>query len=88
MRLGSRRNRRVDPLNSLSGGKRGAIGCIRACPVCHRYFIPWREDQRACSRRGANPVRIRRFRGKALEMTVRPHVLTLGWFRVWLVSCR
>jgi hypothetical protein len=36
---------------------------IKACPVCHRFFVAWRKDQKACGRRCANLFRIRKFRG-------------------------
>ncbi len=36
---------------------------IRSCPICHRFLIAWRKDQKACSRRCANLLRVRKFRG-------------------------
>jgi hypothetical protein len=37
---------------------------VKACPVCHTFFIAWRKDQKACSRPCANLLRVRKFRGK------------------------
>lgn len=40
---------------------------LRACPACRRFFIAWRLDQKACSRRCANQVRVWKFRKKQPE---------------------
>src|ERR1700730_5169612 len=40
---------------------------LRSCPGCSRFFVAWRDDQKACGRRCANLVRVQRFRQKTPE---------------------
>ncbi len=42
---------------------------LRSCPGCSRFFVAWRDDQKACGRRCANLVRVQRFRQKTPEYT-------------------
>ncbi len=35
---------------------------LRSCPVCGHFFVAWRMDQTACSKRCANRLRVARFR--------------------------
>jgi hypothetical protein len=37
---------------------------LRACPVCRRFFVAWRKDQKACDARCANRLRVAKFRTK------------------------
>jgi hypothetical protein len=45
----------------------GDLRRLRSCPACRRFFIAWRSDQKACSRRCANLVRVYKFRQKKVE---------------------
>jgi len=40
---------------------------LRACPVCSRFFVAMRSDQKACRRACANNLRVRQFRKKQPE---------------------
>jgi len=40
---------------------------LRSCPICHRFFVAWRVDRKACSARCANQLRVHRFRAKQPE---------------------
>ncbi len=45
----------------------GDLQRLRSCPACQRFFVAWRSDQKACSRRCANLVREHKFRQKKVE---------------------
>jgi hypothetical protein len=40
---------------------------LRSCPICHRFFVAWRIDRKACGARCANQLRVHRFRAKQPE---------------------
>jgi hypothetical protein len=45
----------------------GDLRRLRSCPACGRFFVAWRLDQNACSRRCANLIRVQKFRRKKNE---------------------
>ena len=47
----------------------GDLRRLRSCPVCRRFFVAWRSDQKACRRRCANLIRVSKFRQKKNEYT-------------------
>lgn len=40
---------------------------LRSCPVCWRFFVAWRSDQKSCNLRCANRLRVSKFRQKQPE---------------------
>jgi len=40
---------------------------LRSCPVCRRFFVAWRSDQKSCNLRCANRLRVSKFRQKQPE---------------------
>jgi hypothetical protein len=40
---------------------------LKSCPVCGRFFVAWRSDQKSCNLRCANRLRVFKFRQKQPE---------------------
>ena len=40
---------------------------LKSCPVCRRFFVAWRFDQKSCNRRCANRLRVSKIRQKQPE---------------------
>lgn len=40
---------------------------LKSCATCGRFFVAWRKDQKACSLRCANRLRVTKFRKKQAE---------------------
>ena len=45
----------------------GPIDALARCPICARFFLRERKDQKACSKRCANALRVRKYRQRYLE---------------------